>query len=323
MESRKPAVIECFDLPHGPDITNIHRLLPKESEPQFYTERTDRNIGWITREEQELLRGSVVGIAGCGGMGGLVAQSMIRMGVGEVRIADTEVFDVSNINRQFGAMKSTVGKSKGLETARLMREIADDTTVAVYSEGITERTARHFLDGCDLVCDEIEVLAVGARVLLHQEARLLRVPLFNCNSVGFRTFLFLFTHSSMTMEELLGLSYQEARNLETLCRQGSRDARNTITERMLAGVVPLPPSYTSDDWAVLQERLKEESKASIVGTNPLFAAGFLANRVILYLLKDSPRQRDITEIPEMPAYVYMDAALVLGNTHTGRWTRYG
>src|SRR6202142_2386032 len=207
-------IVECFDLPEYPSADTAYRLLPRHADEAYYTERTDRNRGWITRDEQEILRRSVVGIAGCGGMGGLLASIFLRLGVGEIRIAANEVFDVSNINRQFAAGRGTVGMSKAFETARMARAVTDDTTLVVYPQGIVEQTVVPFLQGCDVVCDEIEFWAVGARILLHRAARSLGICLFNCNTVGFGTRLFLFEPKGYTMEEVLGLTYGEANLLQ-------------------------------------------------------------------------------------------------------------
>lgn len=55
---------------------------------EFYREMVNRNIGVISVEEQEKLRKSCVAVAGCGGMGGLSAEQLVRLGVGRVKIAD-------------------------------------------------------------------------------------------------------------------------------------------------------------------------------------------------------------------------------------------
>ena len=45
---------QVHDLPGNLDAESIYVLLPKNFSQDFYNERTDRNIGWITKEEQEL-----------------------------------------------------------------------------------------------------------------------------------------------------------------------------------------------------------------------------------------------------------------------------
>src|ERR1700721_482305 len=110
MDAKSCSLKKCsnFVLPDMPDENTVYTLQPLHPDPTYYRERTDRNIGWITAEEQEILRNSVVGIAGTGGMGGLLAATLVRVGIGEIRISDSDVFDVSNINRQFAATRNTI-----------------------------------------------------------------------------------------------------------------------------------------------------------------------------------------------------------------------
>jgi molybdopterin/thiamine biosynthesis adenylyltransferase len=312
-----------YALPQSPDSNVVYRLVPVNPDLSYYHERTDRNIGWITPEEQEILHSSVVGIAGAGGMGGLLAATLVRAGVGEVRISDTEAFDVSNINRQFGARRTSVGLSKAFETARLVREISNDTTIVVYPQGITEQTVNHFVQGCSVICDEIEVLAIDARILLHRKSVALDISLFNCNTVGFSTNLFLYTPQSITMEEMTGLSYEEAKRLRKLAEEGDSSAQLRIATVMMRAVVPELPEYRASekeiDHAAFYRRLLEERKVPIIATNPPLATGFLANRVLLYLLRNSGIKRKIVATPEMPGYLHFDAAQMRVVVTTKGW----
>ncbi len=318
-------MLEGYDLPKNPDTNVVYKLLPKDPENAYYKERTDRNIGWITCKEQEILRNKTIGIAGCGGMGGLLAQIFLRLGIGEIRIADCEVFDISNINRQFGATKSTVGKSKAFETARMLRTITDDTTLVVYPQGINKDNVDSFLDGCDVVCDEIEFWAIGARLLLHERSRAHGISIICADTVGFTTHVFFFTPESLTVEELLGFTLKEAIEIENKLRQGQRDKDviERIMKSVLEGFAPALPEYCP--WAkegnreALWRRLRKEGKASIIATNPPLATGFLANRALLYLLEDSETKRDITDIPSMPGYVSFDAATLEVKVVRERW----
>jgi len=314
--------INCFDLPENPDPNCVYTLLPKNPDDEYYRERTDRNIGWITREEQEILRKSVVGIAGCGGMGGQLAQIFARLGIGEIRIADCEVFDVSNINRQFAAKRTTVGKSKAFETAKAVREITDDFTLVVYSQGICEETVDDFLSGCDVICDEIEFWAVGARILLHQQARKAGISVFNCNTVGFGTRLFFFTPDSGTMEDCLGLTYGEAKELQYKIQNKSADKQEIerVMGSVLNGLVPKVPGYCKpSELKFILNRLFTEGKAAIIATNPPMATGFLCDHVLFYLLRKSSTKRNIVKPPGMPGYLFFDVGRMEVNIMEQKW----
>lgn len=307
-------VIDCEDLPDHLSMDFVYRVTPRDAFTQYYLERTDRNIGWITRKEQDLLHRSVIGIAGCGGMGGLLANIFLRLGVGEVRIADCEVFDESNINRQYAARRGTIGKSKALETARMVRAVSDDAALVVFPQGITEATADQFVDNCDVVCDEVEFWSLGSRLLLHRSARDAGVTVFNCNTVGFGTRLFRFDPKGYKAEDIVGLSYAEARLLQNAVqsRQASKLEAGELMKRMIRGFVPELPEYCPGDpgHSTVEsalDRLITEGRAAIIATNPPMAAGFLADHVLLYLLRNSGIERATVTPPPAPGYLYFDA----------------
>lgn len=80
-----------------------------EFDEQRYWERVKGNLGWLgntheeAKERQKKISNVVIGIAGCGGIGGAVAERLVRLGVRHIKIADPDYFDLSNINRQYGA----------------------------------------------------------------------------------------------------------------------------------------------------------------------------------------------------------------------------
>lgn len=319
-------VVECSTLPSESDPEVIYRLIPVSRGEKFYAERTDRNIGWITEAEQELLRRSTVAVAGCGGMGGVGVELLLRVGIGEIRIADPEVFDTSNIHRQVAAGVDTAGMSKAFATARRMRAISDDTTLVVYPQGVTPQTVDHFVRGANLVLDEVEVWAVFPRIILHRESRQQGVQVVNCNSIGAGTRLFLFTPESDTMEECLGLSQEEASEFhERLRAAKTTDAeKRRIGEMVVRGLIPEFPEYGSRDSEMsttlnFRRRLLEEGSAMILASNPYGAASFMVTHSIFHLLRGSGVARDIVRPVPMPGYLYRDDLLGVIKVHLGRW----
>ena len=71
--------------------------------------RTELLIG---KEGIEKLQKSKVAIFGVGGVGSYVVEGLARAGVGHLIIVDYDKYDITNINRQIGAMNSTIGKYK-------------------------------------------------------------------------------------------------------------------------------------------------------------------------------------------------------------------
>lgn len=308
------------------NLETIFHLTPHLDSLDQYWERIDRNIGWITHEEQEMLKSKTVSIAGCGGMGGLVATGLLRLGIGEIRLADPETFDRSNLNRQFAASLRTIGINKAIATASELRAIADDTHIVVYPMGICPETVDEFVQGSDIVCDLIEFWVVWYRILLHKYARKQKASLMNCNTVGHRTNLFLYTPDSMTIEEALGIEFDQACTLRDFAQADEHaDAWNTLRERMVRAVVPDGlPEYGADTkiYSTVQavtDRLTYEKRASIIATNPIMASGFLLNHILLYLLKDSPIPRKIVSVPPMPGFLSFCAATMTAQQVTTQW----
>ena len=63
-----------------------------------YEEAFSRNIGWITKAEQQILRKKRIAIAGMGGVGGVHLLTLARLGIGAFHIADLDVFETVNID---------------------------------------------------------------------------------------------------------------------------------------------------------------------------------------------------------------------------------
>src|SRR5690554_4953418 len=103
-----------------------------------YRTAISRNIGWITEEEQSNLKHKRVAIAGMGGVGGSHLLTLTRLGVGNFHIADFDVFELANFNRQVGATVSHLGRSKVDVLAEMALDINPELDLKRFPEGVTE-----------------------------------------------------------------------------------------------------------------------------------------------------------------------------------------
>ena len=78
------------------------------------------------------LKNKTVAIVGIGGVGGYVAESLARSGVGKLILVDYDVVDETNINRQIIALHSTIGKEKVSLMEERIHDICEDTQVVSY-----------------------------------------------------------------------------------------------------------------------------------------------------------------------------------------------
>ena len=58
------------------------------------------------------LKNAKIILFGLGGVGGYVAESLIRTGIGHIDLVDKDVVDITNLNRQIIATNNTIGKNK-------------------------------------------------------------------------------------------------------------------------------------------------------------------------------------------------------------------
>lgn len=135
-----------------------------------YDEVTQRNIGLLTQEEQDRVRTLVVAVAGCGGVGASAAHFLARLGVGELRLADPEAFEPSNINRQFAAYVDTIGRNKAEAVAEESRRINPALTTVVHRRGVGAGMLPRFLDGAHAVVDALDFWSLGVEIELHAQA---------------------------------------------------------------------------------------------------------------------------------------------------------
>lgn len=138
-------------------------------------ERFSRNIGTITIKEQEWLRDSSVFVAGAGSLGGYVAEYLLRMGVGEIRIADFGVFSENSFNRQNASTSENVGKSKVLALEERIKKISSFIKVSAFNERLTKENARRLIGNALVVVDSFE--NPNNKELLKEICEEVKIPL--------------------------------------------------------------------------------------------------------------------------------------------------
>jgi molybdopterin/thiamine biosynthesis adenylyltransferase len=81
----------------------------------------DRQIRALGEDSQTLLRALRVAVVGVGGLGSPIAETLVRMGVGEVRLVDDDKLDtVSNARRIFGIRRRDVDTSSPRNKAEVV-----------------------------------------------------------------------------------------------------------------------------------------------------------------------------------------------------------
>ena len=133
-----------------------------------YEEMTGRNIGFVTAREQRALRDGRVFICGVGGMGGAAAMALARAGVGNLVIADFDVFETSNLNRQIFAFDETLGREKTDVTRERLAAINPELRVTVVGRDWPSHLDQ-ILGECHVVINGMDDVVAGIR--LYRAAR--------------------------------------------------------------------------------------------------------------------------------------------------------
>lgn len=145
-------------------------------EAEFSEVRTNRNMLKITPEEREVLAQKKIGLIGLS-VGQSVAMALaMERGFGELRIADFDILELSNLNRIRSSVHQ-LGLPKATIVAREVAEIDPFLTVKPYFEGITDENIHDFFtDGgnIDLLIEECDGLDI--KIKARQIARSLGVP---------------------------------------------------------------------------------------------------------------------------------------------------
>lgn len=161
-----------------------------------------RNIGLFSEEEQEKLRRAKVVIAGVGGVGGIQAMTLARFGIGELVIFDPGVFDPPDMNRQYGARASTIGRNKALVMAKMLKDANPFLTVQALDYAPADPgELRVLCAGSALVVDAIDYLGFDYKALFARTAR--EMGLYNLTAPipDFGALLMIFAPNGMTLEE--------------------------------------------------------------------------------------------------------------------------
>lgn len=149
-----------------------------------YDEAFSRNIGWLTRPEQDKLRQKRVAIAGLGGVGGVHLLTLCRLGIGKFHLADFDTFDLANFNRQAGAAISTLGLGKLEVMIRQALDINPELELKGFNNGVTGDNLDDFLDGVDIYVDGLDFFAFQARQQVFAACSIKGIPAVTAAPLG-------------------------------------------------------------------------------------------------------------------------------------------
>lgn len=169
-----------------------------------YDNAFSRNIGWVTEAEQKRLRSVRVAIGGLGGVGGVHLLTLARLGIGKFSIADFDVFDIVNFNRQVGATVSTIGRPKLDVLDEMARDINPELDIKLFAHGIDAESLDDFLADVDVYVDGLDFFAFAARRMTFAACEKKGIPVVTAAPLGLGTALLVFAPGGMSFEDYFG-----------------------------------------------------------------------------------------------------------------------
>ena len=118
---------------------------------------------YLTPEERAALESVRVGIAGAGGLGSNCAMHLVRSGVKHITIADFDVVNESNLNRQF-FFRDQIGQKKVEAIKANLLRIEPDADIRAVDIRLDASSAREIFADCGIVVEAFD--AVDAKVML-------------------------------------------------------------------------------------------------------------------------------------------------------------
>ncbi len=258
-----------------------------------------RNRGFINLDEQNKLKESCVAIAGLGGTGGAQVAALTRLGIGSFNLADFDVYELKNFNRQYGATMQTIGKNKTTIAEQIVHDINPDAKVTLFNTGIQEGNLEHFLERADIVIDSLDFYCFKERFLLYAAARKKGLWVLTAPPLGFGFTLLNFDPKGMTFEDYFNFNPD--------------DSEFELSVSLIAGIAPRAYMLKYLDQSSIS--LGNHQLPS-VSPAPFIIAGVIATNICNILLHK-------TQPVSVPSVIQYDALLQKYKKHRFIWGMKG
>jgi molybdopterin/thiamine biosynthesis adenylyltransferase len=198
---------------------------------KLYRERFTRNFGIMDERGLNMIKSTKIAIGGLG-LGGSIFINLVRLGFEDFHIADPDIYERNNCNRQRLAKETTLGRRKDDCLFEEAKAINPDIKVKFFREGVKPHNVVNFLTGRDWVVDVVDLFAMPDKLALNNEAKRQRLPVASCASLGFMGAMVIFDNNGPSFAELSGISNQKS--FEENC------------QNFLKFICPYIPSYMEE-----------------------------------------------------------------------------
>ncbi len=243
---------------------NIQNYMP-------WLERTELLLG---TEKLERLKKAEVLVAGLGGVGAYAAEMICRAGVGKMTIADADVVEATNRNRQLPALISTNGKLKTEVLRSRFYDINPELRLTVVNDYLRDNKTVELLESrkYDYVVDAIDTLSPKVYLISH------------CIRLGLNVVSSLGAGGKLDPSQIRVADISETYT----CKLGRMMRRYLGKLGIEQGVkVVFSPETVPESAMRIEEGLNKKSVVGTISYMPPAFGCFIASVVINDLLKDN------------------------------------
>jgi len=146
-------------------------------------------VAGIGRSGQEKLLKSKVLIIGCGALGTVIANNLVRAGVGYMKVVDRDFVELDNLQRQMLFDEADVEKRmpKAIAAVDKLRKINSSVKIEAEVKDVTQKNIEELIKDVDIVLDATDNLEI--RLLINDTCFKHNIPWISgsvdtCDTIG-------------------------------------------------------------------------------------------------------------------------------------------
>ena len=155
----------------------------------------ERNKDSFSLSEQLKLHKSTVAIIGVGGGGQIVAEILVRSGIGNLILIDGDKFEESNKNRQLYADNTSLNKYKVDTAWNHLTDISAHIKIKYYNDYLNlDNYKKYLTSNIDIICDTVD--RRNNKFLVSEIAQKIDKPYVTGGCGNYRSWAAIITNNS-------------------------------------------------------------------------------------------------------------------------------
>jgi sulfur carrier protein ThiS adenylyltransferase len=113
---------------------------------------------------KKILQTKIIGIAGCGGLGSNCAVALARVGIGKLIIADFDVVEKNNLNRQYYFFDQ-IGEKKVIALKNNIKNINPEVNVRTFDIKLNSESIFKIFSSCDIIVEAFDLAEMKQMII--------------------------------------------------------------------------------------------------------------------------------------------------------------